>query len=147
MPSTSLKVIRAADDQDQPAAGETGPLFRGNGDQDYLCGNCGAVIIEGFSPTQHVSVENAECSTCGTTNEFPPDLRSRHHLAETKRGRMEDGETVAHVAADMIRRYGADTPSICRQNAEADDERRDFLSAETWYDIAGEAERQLRPTP
>jgi hypothetical protein len=78
MPSTSLKVIRVAVDQDRPAAGATGPLFRGNGNQDYLCGNCGAVIIEGFSPTQHVSaaVESAECSTCGTINEFPPDLRN-----------------------------------------------------------------------
>lgn len=76
MPSTSLKVIRNAVDADQPGTATTGPLFRGNGDRDYLCGNCGAVIIEGFSPSQHVSVENAECSTCGTTNEFPPDLRN-----------------------------------------------------------------------
>jgi len=60
---------------------------------------------------------------------------------------MKDGDAVAHVAADMIRRYGASTPSRCRENAESDDERRDFLSAETWYDIADEAERQLRPKP
>ncbi|HTW50846.1 MAG TPA: hypothetical protein VME45_03015 [Stellaceae bacterium] len=60
---------------------------------------------------------------------------------------MKDGEAVAHIAADMIRRYGASTPNRCRENAESDDERRAFLSAEAWYDIADEAERQLRSTP
>jgi hypothetical protein len=76
MPSTSLKVIRDAVDEDHPTTQEAGPLFRGNGDRDYLCGNCGAVIIEGFSPSQRVPFDSAACSTCGATNEFPPDLRS-----------------------------------------------------------------------
>lgn len=56
-------------------------------------------------------------------------------------------EAVARVAADTILRYAAKAPGICRKKAEADDERRDFLSAEVWYDIADEAERQLRSKP
>ena len=75
MPTANLKVIRAASDDDE-RTGTGGPLFRGNGDNDYLCGNCGAVIVEGFSSTQHVIVDSAVCSTCGATNEFPPELRS-----------------------------------------------------------------------
>jgi hypothetical protein len=53
-----------------------GPLFRGNGDTDYLCGNCGFVIVAGFGPTQHVMVERTTCAACGATNEFPAALRN-----------------------------------------------------------------------
>ena len=76
MPTTTLKVIRAAAADDDQRTGTGAPLFRGNGDRDYLCGGCGAVIVQGFGPTQHVSVDSAACSTCGVVNEFPPELRS-----------------------------------------------------------------------
>jgi hypothetical protein len=75
MPSATLKVIPAAG-ADTERTGTGGPLFRGTGDMDYLCGSCGAVLVEGFGPAQHVSVDNAVCSTCGATNAFPPELRS-----------------------------------------------------------------------
>ena len=77
MASISLKVTRLA-----PAAIEhhrrddPKPLFRGNGDTDYLCGGCGAVIAAGMGPTQHVIVETAVCSACGAENEFPHALRA-----------------------------------------------------------------------
>jgi ribosomal protein S27AE len=61
-------------------------LFRGNGDIDYLCGNCGFTIASGMAPAQRVMLDRAACSACGATNEFPPELRSssppangRHH--------------------------------------------------------------------
>ena len=57
----------------------------------------------------------------------------------------EDGRFVAYVAADFIRRFGANAPNVCREKAELDDV--DILSAEAWRDIADEAERQLREKP
>jgi hypothetical protein len=52
------------------------PLFRGNGDTDYACGHCGAVIASGMGPTQHVIVDSTICPGCGSENEFPPGLRA-----------------------------------------------------------------------
>jgi DNA-directed RNA polymerase subunit RPC12/RpoP len=77
MTSISLKVKR-------PPAGDAGeahpdsakPLFRGTGDTDYLCGNCGAVIALGIGPTQRVPFHSAVCSACGAENELPPSLGS-----------------------------------------------------------------------
>ena len=57
---------------------------------------------------------------------------------------MENGECVAVVAADMIRRFGANAPTVCRERAEIDDGRGDMLSAEAWRDIADEAELQVQ---
>ena len=52
------------------------PLFRGTGDTDYLCGNCGYVIAANMGPAQRVIVDSAVCSACGAENEFPPHLRA-----------------------------------------------------------------------
>ena len=57
---------------------------------------------------------------------------------------MEKGDLVEHVAADMIRHFGASAAAVCREKAEIDDEQGDMLSAEAWRDIADAAERQLR---
>jgi DNA-directed RNA polymerase subunit RPC12/RpoP len=76
MPIVLLKVTRAA-----PEAGEhrppeiVNPLFRGSGDTDYQCGNCGAVIASSMGPTQRVNVDVATCSACGAENEFPLNLQ------------------------------------------------------------------------
>jgi ribosomal protein S27AE len=51
-------------------------LFRGNGDIDYLCGNCGFTIAAGMGPAQHFMLAHATCAACGATNEFPAALRS-----------------------------------------------------------------------
>ena len=77
MSTTSLKVTRApagAVAEVAPALGK--PLFRGTGDTDYLCGNCGSVIAASMGPTQRVIVDAATCSACGAENEFPPHLRA-----------------------------------------------------------------------
>ena len=77
MPTVPLKVTRPppdAGDHRMPEAVK--PLFRGNGDTDYLCGSCGAVIAAEMGPRQHVIVDTATCSACGAENEFPPELRA-----------------------------------------------------------------------
>ena len=76
MPTISLKVTRVASTIDKHRSDELKPLFRGNGDTDYLCGNCGAVIAGSMGPRQHVIVDSAVCSACGAENEFPPGLRA-----------------------------------------------------------------------
>jgi hypothetical protein len=77
MPKTSLKVRRApagAADEVMPEVAK--PLFRGTGDTDYVCGNCGSVIAANMGPTQRVIVDTATCTACGAENEFPPHLRA-----------------------------------------------------------------------
>ncbi len=75
MPTVRLKVLCP------PRAGEhrppeiVRPLFRGNGDTDYLCGNCQAVIAAGMAPRQRVNVDVATCSACGAEIEFPSNLQ------------------------------------------------------------------------
>jgi hypothetical protein len=77
MPSIVLKVTQPAPDAGEHSPPESaGPLFRGNGDTDCLCGQCAFVIVSGIGPTQHVSVESTTCPSCGAVNEFPPNLRS-----------------------------------------------------------------------
>lgn len=53
-----------------------GPLFRGNGDVDYLCGNCSFVIASAMGPTQRVPFDSTICPACGAANEFPAGLRA-----------------------------------------------------------------------
>jgi len=53
-----------------------GPLLRGSGDTDYLCGNCGFVIASGMGPGQRVAIETAICPACGAENQLPPELRA-----------------------------------------------------------------------
>ena len=77
MPSIVLKLKGSApENRSTQPPDNAGPLFRGSGDTDYLCGNCGFVIASGMGPTQHVSVDRTICAACGTENEFPPNLRS-----------------------------------------------------------------------
>ena len=77
MPSIALKTTHAPSEREEGDIRRgAGPLFRGNGDIDYLCGNCGFVIASGMAPKQHVMLDRACCAACGATNEFPPDLCS-----------------------------------------------------------------------
>ena len=77
MPSVPLKVTRPAPDSAEHRRPEAAkPLFRGNGDTDYVCGGCGAVMAAAMAPSQHVIVDVATCSACGAENEFPPELRA-----------------------------------------------------------------------
>jgi hypothetical protein len=74
MSSIALKVVRVASMAEHRPPERVGPLFRGTGGTDYLCGNCGVVIALGMGPSQRVNVDVATCSACGAENEFPPNL-------------------------------------------------------------------------
>ena len=77
MPTMSLRVTRppsSAADGRSPELVK--PLFRGSGDTDYLCGNCGSVMAASLEPSQRVIVDAAKCSACGAENEFPAHLRA-----------------------------------------------------------------------
>ncbi len=77
MPTIVLDLRRVPSDSSAPQGAETaGPLLRGAGDMDYLCGNCGFVIAAGMAPGQRVAMETVTCSACGAENELPPELRS-----------------------------------------------------------------------
>jgi hypothetical protein len=77
MPAVPLKVTQPPpSDRDHQAPTAVRPLFRGNGDTDYLCGNCGSIMAAAMGPSQHVIVDVATCSGCGAENEFPLDLRA-----------------------------------------------------------------------
>lgn len=77
MPTTTLKVTRAPSDAGGEIAPELGkPLFRGTGDTDYLCGNCGSLIAASMGPNQRVIVDTTTCPVCGAENEFPLYLRA-----------------------------------------------------------------------
>jgi len=76
MPSVILKVTRASPDSADQAREAAGPLFRGTGDTDCLCGNCGFVIAASLGASQHVSVDSTICPACGAENEFPLALRA-----------------------------------------------------------------------
>lgn len=76
MSSVSLKVTRRQNNAAEHRKPEVvKPLFRGNGEMDYLCGNCGSVIAASMGPRQRVNVDVATCSECGSENEFPANLR------------------------------------------------------------------------
>ena len=77
MPTIVLKLRPAPLDTGAEQPPQTaGPLLRGTGDTDYLCGNCGFVIASQMGPGQRVAIDIATCSACGAENEFPPELRS-----------------------------------------------------------------------
>jgi hypothetical protein len=76
MPTVSLKVTRPSGTGEHHTAELGKPLFRGTGDTDYLCGNCGSAIAASMGPTQRVILDVAICSVCGAENEIPPHLRA-----------------------------------------------------------------------
>jgi hypothetical protein len=77
MPTIELKVTSApvADTSGCQAPQGAAPLFRGTGNTDYLCGNCGFVIASEMSPAQRVPFDSTTCPACGETNELPIGLR------------------------------------------------------------------------
>lgn len=53
------------------------PVFRGNGDDDYLCVVCANVLAEAMHPVQMTKKVRVRCGRCSTVNvavtETPPD--------------------------------------------------------------------------
>ena len=46
------------------------PAFRGEGDTDYICGDCGTLIAEKMRRGQIKNIV-VRCPKCGQYNEFP----------------------------------------------------------------------------
>ena len=46
------------------------PAFKGEGETNYVCGNCGAVLAEKVRPGQIKNIV-VLCPKCGKYNEFP----------------------------------------------------------------------------
>ena len=46
------------------------PAFKGEGDSDYICGNCGAILAEKIRQGQIKNIV-MYCPKCGQYNEFP----------------------------------------------------------------------------
>jgi phage FluMu protein Com len=62
--------------QDDPAR----PVFRGNGDYDYVCGSCGNLLAEAMDPsymTRRVRVRCGRCATINIAAELPVQAARR----------------------------------------------------------------------
>jgi hypothetical protein len=44
------------------------PVFRGNGDDDYVCVSCGNVLATGMTPEYMTRRVRVRCGCCGTVN-------------------------------------------------------------------------------
>ena len=44
------------------------PVFRGNGDDDYVCVSCGNVLAIGMAPEYMTRRVRVRCGRCGTVN-------------------------------------------------------------------------------
>ena len=85
MPIFSLKVTRPPSSAAEHRSPElVKPLFRGSGDTDYQCGNCGSVIAASMGPAQRVIVDAVTCSACGAGAALAQIGRKSHGLANRK---------------------------------------------------------------
>lgn len=67
MPDRKLKVVGQEEDfTPNPDADATG--FRGEGDWNYLCGNCDAVLAEKIGEAQIRNI-HLTCNKCGSINQ------------------------------------------------------------------------------
>jgi predicted RNA-binding Zn-ribbon protein involved in translation (DUF1610 family) len=73
MPEIKLPVVPKPDLSTrtvlEPAKDFAGPFIKGTGDVDYLCGSCGAVLVERVTTGQ---IKNTvfRCPNCGQYNEL-----------------------------------------------------------------------------
>ncbi|MGA9859034.1 MAG: hypothetical protein WBQ18_14310 [Solirubrobacteraceae bacterium] len=44
------------------------PVFRGNGEYDYVCASCGGVLAAGMDPQYMTRRVRVRCAGCGTVN-------------------------------------------------------------------------------
>ncbi|MEA2161090.1 MAG: hypothetical protein QOD66_3470 [Solirubrobacteraceae bacterium] len=79
--------MRAALDEEIPIDGGTAvqesvdrPVFRGNGDYNYVCVSCGSLLAVGMDPqfmTRRVRVRCARCRTVNIAAELPVQAARR----------------------------------------------------------------------
>ena len=66
-----LEVVAGSSEEDRPVREpKAPPLWTGNGDVDYICGNCEAVLAAKMRKGQ---IKNLvlQCPSCGKYNKFP----------------------------------------------------------------------------
>jgi DNA-directed RNA polymerase subunit RPC12/RpoP len=78
---TTVRTMRAVQGEEIPVDGGTAvqespdrPVFRGNGEFDYVCASCGSLLAAGMEPeymTRRVRVRCARCRTVNTSAELP----------------------------------------------------------------------------
>ena len=62
--------------QDDPGR----PVFRGNGENDYVCGECGNLLARGMNPEHMGKRVRIKCGRCRTVNiaaEVPVEMARR----------------------------------------------------------------------
>ncbi len=82
-----VRKMRAVEDGEVPVDGGTAvqesidrPVFRGNGDYDYVCVSCGSLLAAGMDPqymTRRVRVRCARCRTVNIAAELPVQAARR----------------------------------------------------------------------
>jgi hypothetical protein len=83
----ALRTMRAVRQGEVPLDGGTAvqespdrPVFRGNGEFDYVCVSCGSLLAEGMDPaymTRRVRVRCARCRTVNIAAELPVEPARR----------------------------------------------------------------------
>jgi DNA-directed RNA polymerase subunit RPC12/RpoP len=83
----AIRTMRAVREGEVPVDGGTAvqeqpdrPVFRGNGDFDYVCVSCGSVLAAGMDPrymTRRVRVRCARCRTVNIAAEIPVQAARR----------------------------------------------------------------------
>jgi hypothetical protein len=70
-----VRTMRAAQAGEVPIDGGTAvqehadrPVFRGNGDDDYVCVACGNLLATGMTPEYMTRRVRVRCGRCGTVN-------------------------------------------------------------------------------
>jgi hypothetical protein len=83
----AVRKMRAVRDGEVPIDGGTAvqeqlnrPVFRGNGEFDYVCVECGSVLAAGMDPqfmTRRVRIRCAGCRTINIAAEIPVEAARR----------------------------------------------------------------------
>jgi DNA-directed RNA polymerase subunit RPC12/RpoP len=83
----TVRKMRAVEHGEVPVDGGTAvqesadrPVFRGNGDYDYVCVSCGSLLASGMDPqlmTRRVRVRCARCRTVNISAELPVQAARR----------------------------------------------------------------------
>src|SRR5439155_18329271 len=71
MPVTKLKVVECPPNVVDAQNDKQGLRFLGQGDADYQCGHCGAIVMRGMDALPNVTPKVIRCNKCGTCNEIP----------------------------------------------------------------------------
>jgi DNA-directed RNA polymerase subunit RPC12/RpoP len=88
----AMRKMRQVQDGEVPVDGGTAvqeqpdrPVFRGNGEHDYVCVSCGSVLATGMDPqfmTRRVRVRCARCATVNIAAEIPVQAARRPRRTE-----------------------------------------------------------------